>query len=332
MQLHQEEEIPIPFPMVEVGEGFSQEDNTWNQVTKTIFSFKFKHMLTANQKDDIYLDFLQKMTTSLPKKVQRTMRMRSSSSFPEDPLSDPAFRVVDLYRKYRKPFYKAVNMLVKDSLVTVNLNSHRQKLVQSKMCDYTKHRPKNKRSHSHFETRVVKPTIKSSPSYKFERQRDEAHFLGSITDHQLHLLVLSLILEKKGFKNAKVFQQRSKSSELKVDGGKAKRLMMSAELTEHQWLKVLHNRSCLAEKKDKVPPWYLDRNPNSIADSLVALKAIIARHATTREKVIVNFFAALAQQQSAVRALDQINEPQAETKAMIKDLSNRFRNNSGLRR
>lgn len=335
MQLNQVEEADVPYPMVDVGQGeLDPEANEWNKVVRTLFSNKYEHMLAANKTDDLYSDFLETMMTSPAPvaKSERSTGMMSSFSMPGGRAPNYQIRFgPNLYRKFKKTFYQSVNFMVKDS-VTIHAITQKSRTIQTKVCNYKPRKPKHRRCYSHEAVLKFELPVKNYPVYKYQKQRDEVHFIDSMPLKQLQVLVSRLLIEKKGLPSAEVYHPRSRSGELKECGGGVKKLKDKTELPFRQLLKVLHCRDLLKMSKDKKAPWYLDRNPISTNDSLDCLKSLIIKHGCSKEKVILDYLQNTSLGTQPTKNLSPTNQNKEDTKTLMLDLGESLRKKGGHRR
>lgn len=312
MQLGEDDDRYATYPMVETSDKRADE-NTWHHMARSLFSSKFKHMLMANKKDDLYADFLTTMNTS-PQPKMRPLLRSSSSLVVDDVNTDPPARTsVEFYRRYKKPFFSAINTMVQASTVAVQDNIKKHQVIQGKIYEGRKTGRRYGACHSHIESRKSPPPSKNVPTMKYEKQRDEVHYLSTLSHSLLHNIVLRLMAPKFGMNDAINFHSRSKSGELYECGGKAKKLKNAEELSNVQLAKILHNRYCQKTHTDHPPLWFLDRNPVSLKDSLDCLKTVISKHAVSKEKVVYNYYSSLVQAQNQ-------GKPQEKEAAVPKDI------------
>lgn len=152
--------------------------------------------------------------------------------------------------------------------------------------------------------RVFKRKIKRSNSYvmeklpprkeltlaeqfiTFEHPRTEVFFSKNMNPTALHHMILRLVAEKLNIKTDGNILTRRYSDELKVTGGKIKRLKATLETPTIDLLRQHYSEKAIKSGTQANLPWFLDSNMNSLEDCLKCFRLVITKYACAKEKVI----------------------------------------------
>lgn len=159
--------------------------------------------------------------------------------------------------------------------------------------------------------RVFKRKIKRSNSYvmeklpprkeltlaeqfiTFENPKTEVFLLKNMNPKALHHMILRLVAEKLNIGTDDNTLTRRYSDELKMAGGKIKKLNSTFETPTIDLLRQHYSEKALKSGTQVNFPWFLDTNMNSLEDSLKCFRLIIAKYACAMEKVIYKNYTVL---------------------------------------